>query len=518
MHTLIEKKKIIDQQIKKLNMSCVVKSKIIEDQLFLVHKKSKEVKLITEGYYYIFLNKQSSRIDKTFAKTWQSELIKSVSQTGLASDHPYVCLDYKKDKCLVLCIQTGKEQWSPYNLFIKRGYHPFKKERPAGTSTGEVSVISFLSRLLKTKFKKVRPDWLINPKTNLNLEYGSHVAIPNGTFFKDQKYTKFKDNLKVKLCRDKKITLLTIPDLKGLNEDGVKILLKGILDKNNILYSEELFHKLPFKFLEVMGSYTKDQVWAVAKKCDHRTDFEVNQKGYWRAAERLGIIEDIVSFFRDKRQKESGITQWDKHKVIMQVKVLASKGASYGVFTTKYSGAYGYAIENGFLPEVKSFFDEKQKGWGHWLDLNNAEAALKTCSSKAQLLKKFSSLTTQIRNRPDHFASLLKKYPYAQTQYLKTMTPSEIKTVIAGLTHFSDLYKKQKSTWTYLTRTNQLDKYASHLIRKDEICQDKALIELRKKIKIASKFKSMGDIKKNNTTLYKYIIKNKILDQITFKK
>ena len=55
-----------------------------------------------------------------------------------------------------------------------------KTIKSRGSSTGEVSVINFMDKVFKTQFKKVRPNWLVNPKTNKNLEldgYSQELGI-----------------------------------------------------------------------------------------------------------------------------------------------------------------------------------------------------------------------------------------------------------------------------------------------------------------------------------------------------
>lgn len=79
-----------------------------------------------------------------------------------------------------------------------------------------------LPRLFKFPFQRdVRPDWLVNPKTNHKLELDFYcpqlkIAIEiNGIqhYHPDwatSNYQRFKDTIKAKLCKDRGVRLITL--------------------------------------------------------------------------------------------------------------------------------------------------------------------------------------------------------------------------------------------------------------------------------------------------------------------
>jgi hypothetical protein len=186
-------------------------------------------------------------------------------------------------------------------------------------SVGEISTVLFLEKLFNRPFPTVRPDWLKNPKTNFNLEldgyceelriaveYGSHnPSHHNSYYFKDQKSIKFRDNLKKKICKKLGIKLIHIPDL-NFKSSNYEEEFKQILTKEFIRLGIKIpknMRDTSFIVMERPDAYSMMEVWKKVKSSKNRNQFERKFRGYWRAAERLGIINQVVAYFKSISKK-----------------------------------------------------------------------------------------------------------------------------------------------------------------------------------------------------------------------
>lgn len=274
-----------------------------------------------------------------------------------------------------------------------------------GTSTGEQSTLDYFKRLFKTDFVKVRPTWLKNPKTGrcleldgyseklkIAFEYGSHkMAHKHSMIFTDQKNVKYKDAVKKRVCKKKGIKLIQIPDLKfdrkSFNETFKSIVLSEF---------KRLSIKVPYSFCdtnlvvkEIPFAYSVKDVWLKAKSCKNRSQFERQHKGYWRAAERLGIIKEVVAYFRTISLKRDPVTP-------TEIKVDALKCKTRSEFSKKFRASYKKAIQLKILDEVCSHMKSKQVPWKYWD--RNALSALSKVTHKSEVRKNLGLLHAVMRN------------------------------------------------------------------------------------------------------------------------
>jgi uncharacterized protein YkuJ len=107
----------------------------------------------------------------------------------------------------------------------------------------EGKIKNLLTYLLNTEFEKIKPEWNINPKTNLCLELDGyskelnlafefqgrhHYEKAYGNDEEDVEYIKYKDEVKKENCKNNNVRLIIIDDIKGTDtNDG---LLKHVLD------------------------------------------------------------------------------------------------------------------------------------------------------------------------------------------------------------------------------------------------------------------------------------------------
>lgn len=288
-----------------------------------------------------------------------------------------------------------------------------KKNKVIGISTGEVSVIDFFNRLYNCQFVKVRPDWLKNPKTGCNLEldgfneklkiaieYGSHLQVhTNSLFFKDAEYVKYKDNLKVKLCKKNGVYLIKIPDLR-ISDKNIDQQFKKIVRKEFQRLKLQIprgFNKIKLEIKDTPGMYSKQEVWAIAIKCNNRSEFEDQNKGYWRASERLGINKQIVNYFRKKmiRKNPHYFIKKDRGSVWKMAKLCKSKTE----FCRKYPAFYKWAVKNNCLDQVCSHMKERQKPSGYWKKSDNIIKELKFMKMQGKQYSDFPCMLRTSINR-----------------------------------------------------------------------------------------------------------------------
>lgn len=261
-------------------------------------------------------------------------------------------------------------------------------------SVGELSTVYFFERLYNTKFVSIRPDWLKNPKTNANLEldgyseklkiaieYGSHKQTHHrSTFFKDQKYIKFKDNHKKIRCKKLGISLVHVPDLdfksKILDADFKAIILKEFARLN--IQVPAKFNNTKFVIVERQDAYKINEIWTEVYASPNRNFFERKKRGYWRAAERLGIIHEVVDYFRSVSNKRPKITKQD-------ILVDAKKCKTRSEFFQRFSGSYKKAIDLGILDQVCSKMKSIQVPHKYWE--KNWKEKLKHCKTKQDVSK-----------------------------------------------------------------------------------------------------------------------------------
>jgi hypothetical protein len=123
----------------------------------------------------------------------------------------------------------GLPKWTKeiFDLFIQ-GESKETKKRFVKCSKGEKECRRYLEEKYGDEFPNVRPDWLINPKTNRKLEidcYNSklkigveyngeqHYVYPNFTNQTEEEFKKqvYRDRCKRRICKEQGITLITVP-------------------------------------------------------------------------------------------------------------------------------------------------------------------------------------------------------------------------------------------------------------------------------------------------------------------
>lgn len=345
-----------------------------------------------------------SRINKI------KQIIDSINKKG--NNISFSPLFFKKNSITYIKIinkETNEEKNLRYNDFILRKKTPWPQISVCGSSTGEASSIDFFNRLFNKDFKKVRPNWLINPKTNLSLEldgyneslkiaieYGSHKQIHHkATYFKDEKYIQYKDAIKKELCKKNGVKLIHIPDLPLYKKDIDAIFKKIVLKefKRLKINPPKNFDKIIFNIKEIAGAYSKESVWITAKKCKNREDFERNYKGYFRAAERLGIINDIIKHFREKKSKEFPLYFLEKN--LENAKKIALKCKTKTEFHQKYCSFYKWAAKEGILDTLCKHMELKEKPKGYW---QNKENIINEIKLNKKNKKTYNELSAQCLN------------------------------------------------------------------------------------------------------------------------
>ena len=109
-------------------------------------------------------------------------------------------------------------------------------------------------KMLECDFKKIKPDWMRNPKTNYRLELDGfnqnmslafeHQGIHHEVDCpKDNRHYKsnqlFKDEIKRQKCKEQRITLIEVPEIgRRLKLKDVVPFLLSEFDKHNIAYPE----------------------------------------------------------------------------------------------------------------------------------------------------------------------------------------------------------------------------------------------------------------------------------------
>lgn len=296
-----------------------------------------------------------------------------------------------------------------------------KTIKSRGSSTGEVSVINFMDKVFKTQFKKVRPNWLVNPKTNKNLEldgysqelgiaieYGSHLkSSKSARFFSNQEYIKYKDELKIKLCKKQGIKLIHIHDLNFRSPTVKQDIYKTVANELNRLEIKIPLSLYATKFTiqNVGNAYSAADVWKIAKSCKSRTQFEVAYNGLYGASIRLGIEPQIKKYFNKKNPSKNIVEEKNFKNISKRAKECKTRTE----FSKKYSKHYQAAICLNILDKVCSHMFSVQKPNGYWNKKENVVAELIKAKSNST---PYSKLPYACRDsiKKNNFSNLVPKY------------------------------------------------------------------------------------------------------------
>ena len=101
-----------------------------------------------------------------------------------------------------------------------------------------------------------------------------------------------------------------------------------------------IIYKINKKF-----KYSEQEIWKCVMKCKNRNEFERKYGGMFSCAESIGIIKEILIFFREKRLKEgkTPLFFWNKETILD----CAKKCENRKEFYTKYLGAYKKSLNIG---------------------------------------------------------------------------------------------------------------------------------------------------------------------------
>ncbi len=160
---------------------------------------------------------------------------------------------------------------------------------------------TYLEQLLNNKFPKIRPNWLINPKTGARLELdgyckdlkiafehqGKHHYFNNDPIILETQ--KYRDSIKKEICQQQGILLLEIPELFIRTKlENLRNLIKDFLIKNNITCSLDFDYK-EINFLTLTGvtglQTAKDLASARGGECLSKVYLNGSIKLDWRCKE-----------------------------------------------------------------------------------------------------------------------------------------------------------------------------------------------------------------------------------------
>lgn len=273
-----------------------------------------------------------SRINSGVKKPTIEELKKiAVERGGKLLSKNYV---HHRDKLQWEC-KFGHKWWTSSDV-IKNG----KKWCPAcQTSYGENITREIFNKLFNKEFVKIKPDWLLNPKTNRNLELDGYNEELNIAFeydgvqhFNKKKvfnkkydfaYSLYRDKLKKELCEKKGVLLISIPytiehkNIKDyviteLKKNDVKVNSNITIDyntiyvKNNNYARIESFKKkvtlLGYELVSEYNGYLKN----VKLKCNKGHLFETTARSIDRnkgcpvcSGYRKKSTEDVIKILND---------------------------------------------------------------------------------------------------------------------------------------------------------------------------------------------------------------------------
>lgn len=204
------------------------------------------------------------------------------------------------------------------------------------TSVGENSTRHFLNKLFNTSFIKKRHNFLINPKTNrmmeldgysdelkLAFEYGDHRALfTKKRDFKILNDILYKDELKIKLCKENGVKLLQ------LTIDSLTFSRPCEHIKNQIL-DRLIFHKIdipdnfaviPIKIVQFKKKkWKKVDIWKDVKDSRNITNFESKYRSSYNKARKLNMLDTIRAYYH----KRNGTKPYLQNRPIKSSKLLS---------------------------------------------------------------------------------------------------------------------------------------------------------------------------------------------------
>jgi len=171
-------------------------------------------------------------------------------------------------------------------------------------------VKEYFEQLFNNKFPKIRPEWLISPKTGYRLELDGYcmelgIAFEHngGQHYKQLDWfnkanfndIKYNDRIKEKLCIENNVVLISIPELfKYTKLESLKDLIKKECLKNNIIIPEN-YDNMVVNLLKAYSFSEKDKLIEI-KKIASKNKITCISKYYAGVSVYLDFKCDICDF------------------------------------------------------------------------------------------------------------------------------------------------------------------------------------------------------------------------------
>jgi len=131
------------------------------------------------------------------------------------------------------------------------------------------------------------------------------------------------------------------------------------------------------------GYWNKEKCHKLALTCETKDEFRIKYPDANSASRRLGCYDEITSHMIPGRKP---IGYWEDKE---RCRKAALDCNTKGEFRSKYSAAYENARENGWLDDICSHMEEKQKPRGYWNDKENCRKAALDCNTRGEFQKRY---------------------------------------------------------------------------------------------------------------------------------
>jgi hypothetical protein len=290
-----------------------------------------------------------------------------------------------------------KAKGNAASVAIKNGwYEESTKHMYKVYSFGEMTIYKLLTQLdipfeTQKRFKSIKsknplPFDFYLPTFNLVIEYqgSQHFYESNRKYGETLSDIQARDNIKRLGAKSNNLSFLAIN--QTLEKDIEDILiqkLKKLSLKNNFPFKKRALTNNELLLLRSLGTYSKEQVLADAKKYQSYPDWRKNSP-LFQIAIKNGWLGDCKSHMLSEFESRSKAKLiWTKEKVIK----LAKNFNSRSEFKSANSSAYSRARINGWLDEICSHMNLKIHPNGYW----TKEKVLKSA-------KQFNTRTAWLRS------------------------------------------------------------------------------------------------------------------------
>lgn len=399
---------------------------------------------------------------------------------------------------------------SMYSAILK---HPeWKKEvekrlvKGMNYSAGEESVRCFFEEIFGLPFKRVRPDWLLNPETNRVMEldgYNSQLKIAFeyqgihhfSDFYRgrETKGVRRRDIIKRKICNQHKIKLFVIRDLfidqKSFDGEEIKKRIKQEFLRLRVPIPQS-FQKTIIKLHPGRGKWTVESVRKIAKKHKNVNDFMNKDYSAYNASYRLGIFKEVTSHMR--RQWEAD--EWTKETALRKSKEFSSRLE----LQAKKHSLYKWLKKNNLYLEACSHMKVLRVRWSK----DKAFSLAKQFKTRSGLRKKWGGCVLWLeKNRLLDEAC---KHMVKTIQWDKESAFLEAKKYKS----LKELRKKRRGALSWLKKNSLLDEACIHMKRRNIRNWDKKTAILE-----AKKFQKISHFHKSSKGAYHWLERNNLLAQ-----